>query len=125
MRPFFSLAASVALVACAQPNGVINFEAPSTASSMVVFDERPQDEKEGLVRASCTNQGERWDGIKDSAFATSRMNLLKSRLATAFGDNIREVKVRHFQNCAQVNSQSGAAALAGVSYALAVAVDGM
>ena len=99
---------------------VITFDIPPQKSTLMVVDERPDIERN---YGGCRDHGYGWYGVSDEAFKTSRVELLRARLHAALGDKIKNVQVRHFQNCFQRNSSSGAAAFAGISYVLALAID--
>lgn len=126
MRVISFVAIAFMLAGCATYRHAITLPDVGTPRSLVVSDDRPDEEKswKDTPTARCSNRG-RWTGIRDDAFEQSRVAFVAARLGAAFGDRISRVSLRHFQNCYQINSITNASALAGISVVLATIVDSM
>jgi hypothetical protein len=116
----------LALNGCVNTQGVIKLSTPEVVAStdnIILLDNRPNSERNGLNLADCSNFGHGWNGVKDSAFSVSRLDLLRANLAPLLSATRIELKVNHFQTCVLIRSKSGAAAIAGASYIAALALE--
>jgi hypothetical protein len=108
---------------CVNTQGVIKLPTPENAAgtdNIILLDNRPKSERNGLNLADCSNFGHGWNGAKDSAFSVSRLDLLRTNLSPLFPAGRIDLKVNHFQTCHLIRSKSGAAAIAGASYIAAL-----
>lgn len=119
----YCLLSSLAVSGCAGPQKAISLQVSDIPPALVILDQRPDVERKNKLYASCSNHGRGWNGVEDGAFDPSRIAVLSDRLSAGLGDKLKKATVKHFQNCYLIRSASGAAGLAGISYALAVAVE--
>jgi hypothetical protein len=130
-RPLISMRIAAILIlatllcGCAGPQSVIRIASPSHSATLKLVDERPYEETRDPGVVTCRNLGILWEGVNDKAFTNSRVELLRARLDSTFGQKIGELRVKHFQTCFLVRSKPAFAGVAGASVAAAIAMNSL
>lgn len=115
------------LTGCSTQMGAIQLQSPTTTRLISTTDQRNPKEVNGFgigtgTIALCANHG-RWTGIVDRAFTPQRLLYVQAHLSAEFSDGIKEIALKRFQNCYQLNSLHRGAVLAAVSIPAAIALN--